>query len=87
LAICSNLDNDGRWLHHHWLGLHHHRLDGLHHWLLGDVNLSGLSSCGNLLSGICRLLAAAVTANADKDDNEDKATDDTTDNGSEHAFG
>jgi len=87
LAIWSNLDNDGRWLHHHWLGLHHHRLDGLHHWLLGDVNLSGLSSCGNLLRGICSLLAAAVTANADEDDNEDKATDDTTDNGSEHAFG
>jgi hypothetical protein len=38
--------------------------------VLGDANLSGLSCCGNLLSGICSLLAAAVTENADEDDFE-----------------
>ena len=91
--MCSNLNNDrGRLLHHHGLSLHHHGLrlhhHGLrlhHHGLLSDVHLS--RSGGDLLGCICRLLAAAVAAEADQNDDENNTTNNATNNSTEHVFG
>ena len=73
---------------HHWL---HHWLHTWLHWLglSTDLNLSGVlrMACSDANRGCLLLLAAAVAANDDENDNKYDTANDTADNGTKDALG
>ena len=73
---------------HHWL---HHWLHTWLHWLglSTDLNLSGVlrMTWSDVNRGCLLLLAAAVAANDDENDNKYDTANDTADNGTKDALG